>query len=192
MMWVLVSAKGSPGVTTTALALAAVLANRGDQATPNDGELLVEADPAGGDLECWCGPHGESGLLRAVTDVRDSGSCERFREHAVEVVPGVSAVLAPTTEPSVTAGLRAASDGFAEAIAALEGRVIIDLGRWIAPGSIHANRLVADAAVVAVLCRSALASVEHARSLIAALRSSNKRIAVVMVVRCAGSRQVYR
>ena len=43
----LASVKGSPGVTTTCLALAA--------AWPARRRLVIEADPAGGDLGPWLG-----------------------------------------------------------------------------------------------------------------------------------------
>ena len=44
----LVSAKGSPGVTTLALGAAAIM-----------DAIAVELDPSGGDVECWLGPVGE-------------------------------------------------------------------------------------------------------------------------------------
>ena len=43
----LASVKGSPGVTTTCLVLAA--------AWPGQRRLIIEADPAGGDLGPWLG-----------------------------------------------------------------------------------------------------------------------------------------
>jgi len=186
MLWVLASAKGSPGVTTMALALAAAgsaVATKpnGSRLSEIERVLLVEADPAGGDLECWCGPHGDPGLLAAVTDIRDSSAPERLWNYTVEVVPGVGAILAPTTEPSVTAAFRSAPKEFTAAISAVPGTVVVDLGRWVPPGSTPANQLVRDAATVVVACRSSLASVEHARSLVSVLRSINRRVAVVLV-----------
>jgi MinD-like ATPase involved in chromosome partitioning or flagellar assembly len=194
MLWALTSAKGSPGVTTTALALAAVMngqpggnasdgrpAREDTMAMAADGALLVELDPAGGDLECWCGPHGEPGVLRAVTALGHQAGGERLSRHAVEVVRGVDAVLAPTTEGSMTAALRSASDSFADAIAAAPGITIVDLGRWASPTPLHMTGLVHHAAVAVVVCRSALASVEHARALVATLQSVTRRVAVVMV-----------
>lgn len=175
MLWALTSAKGSPGVTTSALALAAAASAAWHDA------LLVEMDPAGGDLECWCGPHGEAGLLTAVTDLRDGASADRLRRHAVEVVPGVKALLAPTTAQSVSAALQTASGGFIEAVTQLDEVVIVDLGRWVSSGPAHAAGLLGQAAVVLVVCRSALASVEHARALVGELRALNRRVAVLMV-----------
>ncbi|MGH9211739.1 MAG: hypothetical protein ACRD2C_13795 [Acidimicrobiales bacterium] len=152
-----------------------------DVAPPEIGALLVEADPAGGDLECWCGPHGESGLLGAVTDVRDEAASERLVSHAVEVVPGTLAVLAPTNEPSMTAVSRSASEGFGRAVAILEATVVVDVGRWGSPASPLATQFVREASVVVVACRSALASVEHARSLVPALQRLSRQVVVVVV-----------
>jgi MinD-like ATPase involved in chromosome partitioning or flagellar assembly len=175
MLWALTSAKGSPGVTTSALALAAAASAAWHDA------LLVEMDPAGGDLECWCGPHGEAGLLTAVTDMRGA-TADRLLRHAVDVVPGVRAVLAPTTAQSVTAALKTASGAFVEAVGQLDEEVVIvDLGRWTAGGAPHATALLSLASVVLVVCRSGLASVEHARALVDELREANRRVAVLMV-----------
>lgn len=191
MLWALTSAKGSPGVTTTALALAATARPRPGAAVwhahaeqdtpPADETLIVELDQAGGDLECWCGPHGEPGLLRAVTDLRDKTGGERLSRHAVELVPGVDAVVAPTTEGSMTAALRSAADGFADAIGAAPGTTIVDVGRWSPAASLHTTRVVRKATVAVVVCRSALAGVEHTRALVATLQGATRRVAVVMV-----------
>jgi MinD-like ATPase involved in chromosome partitioning or flagellar assembly len=180
MQLALTSAKGSPGVTTTALALAAAAGAPG--AAGREGRaLLVEADPAGGDLECWCGPHGEPGLLRAVTDVRDHSDADRLRRHAVTVVPGVDALLAPTTAASMAAAWRTASEGFTGAFAGLGEPVIVDCGRWLAGGSDRRGELLAEADVVVVVCRPTLASVEHARALVVALGTESQQLAVVVV-----------
>jgi MinD-like ATPase involved in chromosome partitioning or flagellar assembly len=180
MLLVLLSAKGSPGVTTTALALAATAGVEG-QATRPGSVLLVEADPAGGDLECWCGPRGEPGLLRAVTDVRERSDGDRLRSHAVQVVPGVDAILAPTTEVSAGAAWRSSTDGFAEALADLAGVVIVDGGRWLASPPAVLERLVVAADVVGVVCRPTLASVEHARSLVSTMQTTARHVVAVVV-----------
>ncbi|HEV8165498.1 MAG TPA: hypothetical protein VGR74_13810, partial [Actinomycetota bacterium] len=52
----LAAAKASPGVTTTAVALAATW-------PAERGVLLVEADPGGGDLAAWFGLAVEPGLV---------------------------------------------------------------------------------------------------------------------------------
>jgi len=189
MLWVLTSAKGSPGVTTTALALAAAgalppaaaVGPTPTTAPPAARPLLVELDPAGGDLDCWCGPCGEPGLLGAVTDVRSPTSSERIGRHSVEVAPGVNAVLAPTTAASMSAALQSVGESFAETLAGHAGTTIVDLGRWVSPTPAHADRLVRAATAVMVVCRSALASVEHARELVAGLQATSPRVVAVIV-----------
>lgn len=181
MLLAVLSDKGSPGVTTVALALAAAAA--GD--APTDGApapvLLVEADPGGGDLECWCGPLGVPGLLAAATDVQDATGGERLRGHAVEVVPGVGAVVAPTSAGPVAAALEAAGPGFVAALAALAGAVIVDCGRWQPTSPPALALLLTRADLVLVACRPTLAGVEHTRSLLPSLRTGSGRVEVVLV-----------
>src|SRR5918995_4479796 len=102
MLLGLLSAKGAPGVTTAALCLAA--------AWPG-GAVVVEADPAGGDLECWCGPLGEAGLVDLVTRARPGVDADVLRSCAVRVADGLAAVTAPTAEPAARAALVEAGGG---------------------------------------------------------------------------------
>lgn len=100
MLVALISAKGAPGVTTTALCLVAVA---------GAGGLVVEADPAGGDLECWTGPHGEAGLVGLAARMRPDLTDTEMRGYAVEVTEGISAVTAPTTGAAMAAVLARAA-----------------------------------------------------------------------------------
>jgi len=176
MLWVVTADKGSPGVTTTALALAA--ASSEDDAPA---ARLVEVDPGGGDLECWCGPLGAPGLLPAVTELRDRSSADRLADFATPAVAGVDVVAAPTRATPVGAALRAAGEGFAAALAAMAADVFVDCGRWLpsAPPVLEAVVAAADGAVV--VCRPTLAGVEHARSAVDALGRGPKQIVVVLV-----------
>jgi MinD-like ATPase involved in chromosome partitioning or flagellar assembly len=172
----LVSAKGSPGVTTAGLCLAAAAG----QSSEGEGEaLVVESDPTGGDLECWCGPHGEPGLVGLVTDLRREAAPDRLLSHAVDIVPGVRAVTAPTTEAAATAALVSAGDRLGPALATLDGLVVMDCGRWSL--SHQTAGQVAACSLVAVVCRPALHSVEHARALVDGLRGVNTAVAVIVV-----------
>jgi hypothetical protein len=163
---VLVSAKGSPGATTAALALAAVWPRP---------VLLAELDPAGGDIA--------AGFLRA--DARPSGGllevalaarrdlapaevlarCLRLSEDAEGVLllpglvdPGHAAALAPVW-PQVAAALR----GLAETDPGYD--VLADAGR--APA---APALVAAADRVLLVLRPTLVQVHHAGHQLADLR----------------------
>lgn len=170
MLVALVSAKGSPGVTTTGLALAAAT---------SDPSLVVECDPAGGDLECWCGPLGEPGLLGVATDLAHDSPAEVLADRAVGVVPGVSAVVAPTGEAAAMATIVPMVERLGPALATLEATVLMDCGRWSA--SHRAAGQVAAASLVAVVCRPTLDSVEHARAMVESLRRVNRAVAVVVV-----------
>lgn len=180
-MILLGSAKGSPGVTTTALALCAA-AKAPAQVDVWGPALLVEADPSGGDLECWCGPFGEPGLLRAVTG-RSADSAERWRDPtvAVEVVAGVPAVVAPTTEPAATVALRSASGWLAPSLQAVSGTVVVDVGRLSLSGLDPSGGLINAASSLLLVCRPSLASVEHTRGLLAALGKIRRRVGLVLV-----------
>lgn len=171
MLVALVSAKGAPGVSTAALALTA--------ASSAAGSLMVEADPAGGDLECWCGPLGEPGLLSVVTNLTNEAAAESIWADAVDAVPGVRAVTAPTTRPASTAALLPIIDRLGPALATLDATVLLDCGRWAT--SHRCAGQVAAAALVLVVCRPTLDSVEHARDLIDSLRPVNRATAALVV-----------
>jgi hypothetical protein len=157
MFVALMSAKGAPGVTSTTLCLAGA---------QSPAALVVEADSAGGDLECWSGPHGEAGLVGLATNLRPGLTDGQVRSHAVEAVPGVAVVTAPTAGTAASAALATAGDGLGAALAGVDGDVLADLGRW-SPTQATASR-VAGAELVLVVCRPTLDSVEHARGLVAA------------------------
>jgi MinD-like ATPase involved in chromosome partitioning or flagellar assembly len=171
MLVAMVSAKGAPGVSTAALALAA--------ASAATGSLVVEADPAGGDLECWCGPLGEPGLLNVATDLASEADAESIWEHTVDAAPGIRAVTSPTTLPGSTAALVPLVDRLGPALTTLDATVVLDCGRWAV--SHRCARHVAAAAVVLVVCRPTLDSVEHARDLIDSLRPVNRAVAALVV-----------
>lgn len=147
-----VSAKGSPGVTTTAAALVAAAGNG----------LLIELDPSGGSIGCWSGDAGEAGLLALATRLRRPHDHEAWREAAAEPLPGLPTIVAPTAEPHA----RAAVESMAERIgiaarAQLSGLVVMDGGRW-SPSQASAAR-VTGCDVVAVVCRATIEGIEAAR-----------------------------
>lgn len=177
MLWVVTADKGSPGVTTTALALAAGVPDSEVAPSP----LLVEADPGGGDLECWCGPLGEPGLLPAVNEVRERAGADRLRSYAATVVAGVDAIVAPCRALPAGAALRAAGEGFAAALAATDGTVLVDAGRWLPAVPSLLDAAVRSADGVLVVCRPTLAAIEHAGSVVDAVGPFASRVVVAMV-----------
>ncbi len=176
MLVALTSAKGSPGVTTTALCLAALAGPDG---------LVVEADPAGGDLECWTGPHGEAGLVALATRMRPDLTGGELHNHAVEVVDGVSAVTAPTTETAMSAVLSRTADRLGPTLASVDIDVFADLGRWLPSRPTAGVLAAADLALV--VCRPTLDSIEHARGLVAPGGPIEGAVAVAAAVVVGGA-----
>jgi hypothetical protein len=168
----LVSAKGSPGVTTTAAAITAVAAEFGQS-------LLMEMDPAGGDLEALTGVTGEPGLLRAANDLRRQVHPEVLAGHAVEAPAGVPAILAPTAGPAAASLIGSVVDRLGAALAGLPLTVVGDGGRW-EPSQPTARRIVGSQ-VVGVVCRPTAAGVEHARHVLDRIRELTRPVALVLV-----------
>lgn len=156
----LVSAKGSPGVTTLAIGAASVM-----------GAIAVELDPAGGDVECWVGPVGEPGLIRVAGALRHMADPNGvLADHAAEVRPGLRVVLAPTGGEQAASTLMAIGKRLAPAMRGEDGSVVLDGGRWNRTQP-TASRL-AGCDVVAVALAPTLGGVAHSRGTINALRDS--------------------
>lgn len=152
-----VSAKGSPGATTVALALATVA----------DG-TLIELDPAGGDVECWAGPQGEPGLIRVAGGLRHAAEpADLLHSNAAEVWPGVRAVLAPTGAETAESTLVAIGERLAPVLGMHDGWVVADGGRW-SRSQVTARRM-AGCDVIALALSPTFAGVEHARWLVGPL-----------------------
>jgi hypothetical protein len=84
----MVSAKGSPGVTTTALALASVWPRTA---------LVLDADPFGGDIRAGLANGewpGSAGLAEAVADLRSVGIDEALQRRVHRPTPWAPPVLA--------------------------------------------------------------------------------------------------
>lgn len=148
----LISAKGSPGVTTTAAALVAA-AGVG---------LLVEMDPSGGTLGSWSGGAGEAGLIALASRLRRPEDRDVWRETTVEPLQGVPAIVAPTAEPQARATVEEVAGRFGIAArSALSGVVVVDAGRW-SPSQVSAAQ-VTGCDVLALVCQSTVEGIEAAR-----------------------------
>lgn len=147
--------KGSPGVTTAAVALAAVWPRR---------VLLAEADPAGGDLVYRAaGAHGgvlnpNSGLLSLAATARHGLAAEQLWDHAQPLVGGLD-VLVGLGGAEQAAGLAGLWPMLGQAFAMLAqspngaADVIADCGR-IGPES-PTLELFPHAALVLLVSRTA-------------------------------------
>lgn len=175
MLLTLISAKGSPGVTTSAAALAAVGAqDRAAQGTVQ-GVDLVELDPSGGDIEPLTGVTGASGLLGAASDLR----VETLLGQAVQAPRGLRSLLAPTSSRVANATVAAALDGWGTALSQLGGVLIVDGGRWEAAQPAGARLSGAD--LVAMVCRPDPRGVEHVRHIAIDVRAAVYPAPVVLV-----------
>ncbi len=149
------SARHSPGVTTSVLALAA--------AWPAERRVLVvEADPAGGDLVCYFRLLVEPSLLSLAAAGRSEVTSTNVWEHAQQL-PGnseVFAVVAPVDPRQVGAALvTLAGAGFARVLDNLDADVLVDVGR-LDPESLALD-LFAAAAVRVLVGRPTLNQADH-------------------------------
>ena len=128
----LLSAHGSPGVTTTALALAA---------TWPEGRhvLLVEADPFGGVLAARYGLGDIPGLSTLAAQTRGRFHGAAVDEHTQRLPGGLPVLVGPASPEEARAVWRDLSGPFADWAASLPDLdVIVDRGRLL-PQSLHAG-----------------------------------------------------
>lgn len=161
----LVSAKGAPGVSTTALLLAAVWPNP---------SLLVEADRAGGDLRSWFTTSdgqplrpdlGVVSLLAAHH--RPGALTDRDLVGHVQVLPGGLPVLIGPGTPAQAEALRGQWPQLQAAVSAHPDDVVVDAGQIT--GRSDEQLPLLRAARLLVVCRATVASLSHSRELLARL-----------------------
>ena len=173
----LVSLKGSPGVTTTALALAA--------AWPAPRRLLAELDPAGGDLEIRLGlPAGGGGLAALAAAARRPQSRHSLWPFACELAGGLHVLPAPPGADQAGACLQALTAAgvlqrLAAEAAAGEAVVIADCGR-LDPAAVTAQAGVL-AGVVLVVARPHLSDLAHLAGRLEAIRQHATAAGLVLV-----------
>lgn len=159
MLVAVTAAKGAPGVTTTAWALASVW--------PRD-VVLADCDPAGGDLALLGRTEDQGvldpdrGLLSLAADARRHLAADALGEH-LQVLAGGLEVLCGVAGPEQVTGMGQVWPAVATHFASLTDRdVVADCGR-LTPGS-PALPLVTGADVVLVVVRPRLESYAHLRS----------------------------
>lgn len=163
--------KGSPGVTTAALTMAAVWPRRA---------LLAELDPSGGDIALRLrGPRGvplspETGLISLAVGVRRGAQPNQVFEH-VQRLDGGLEVIVGLTSGEQGSGLVGSWGPIGEMLDRVPGvDVIADLGR-LYPASPAADALQHATAVVLVT-RPTIDAVAHLRARVAAvLRDLERR-----------------
>lgn len=151
MLITLASLKASPGVTTAALAVAAMWPGP-------EKVVVVEADPAGGDLAARFALEPAPGLVSLSAAARREHGTQIALEHSQQLPGGLPVIAAPpAAEQAVSALDLLTGDGmplWANLAHDPEVVVIVDCGR-LDPGS-YAHRLVAAADIALLVARPAL------------------------------------
>ncbi|MEY9926017.1 hypothetical protein ABH926_000637 [Catenulispora sp. GP43] len=155
---VLASDKGSPGVTTTAVALAGVWPRRA---------ILAECDPSGGDLvyrapaESGAPLNPNIGMLSLATTARHGLSAHQLEQHIQRMHGGLELVVGLATGDQ-SAGLTGLWPALGRAFDSLpDTDVIADCGRVDATGP--ALELMAAASLVVLIARTSAEQIAHVR-----------------------------
>ena len=159
------SVKHSPGATTVALAACAAWSTM-----PGNAPVLVEADPAGGDLAARLGVPFDPGLSSLATAARHPGLPISLEDHSRALPCGGKAVLAPTTFEQAVGAVTTLGLRLPGAIAGAGLRGVIDCGRWF-PGS-PSTGVMREAELTLVVLHADLAGVDHVRSRVAGLKEA--------------------
>ena len=167
------SLKGSPGVTTAALALAAGW-------DPGRAVLLAECDPAGGDLAGWFTLPEQPGLVSWAAASRHAGSPSEVWEHTQPLPGGLPVLAGPASAEQARAALSVLTGG---PLAALSSRtdidVLADLGRLDRASPAKAIFELAGLLVLAV--RPVLGQLHHLPAQLEALRTASRQLAVLLI-----------
>ncbi len=169
----LASVKGSPGVTTTCLALAA--------AWPSPRRLVIEADPAGGDLGPWLGLPPAPGLTGLAAAARHDHSSDLAWRHAHELAGGLTLVVAPAGAEQAGACLAALAGNAGTIFAALAAEpetVIADCGR-LDLGS-PALAIAAHADMTLLMVRPRVSELSHLALRVDGLSRAGTRLALLL------------
>ena len=169
----LCSVKASPGVTTTAQALAEVW--------PADRSLLVmELDPAGGDLAARLERSPEPGLVSLAAAGRRGIDRDLLLEHTQATSESTRLMLAPPSARQATASLELLGEALTDVISTLDGfDVVMDCGRLDAgPAGSH---WLAIAEQVLIVLRPSAAEVAHVTAAVSDLRREHEHVALIAV-----------
>lgn len=157
------SVRGAPGVSTTALAVAAAWPVR-------DRSLLLEADPAGGVVALRTGIPAEPGLVSLGAAARHGVSLRDLWDHA-QPLPGGAAVVPGPVSTAVAARVLSVSGASLGSWLAerTDVEVIADAGRLVA-GS-PAEAFVERSSVVVLVARPVLDQLHPGSGLLLGLRA---------------------
>lgn len=169
---VVCSPKGSPGATTTALALAMTWPGR-DRPV-----CVVEADVAGGSLAARWGMGYEPGLLSLAGAGRRGLDVDLLLRHCQDLA-GVPVLCGPASADQARSAVGTIGGHLAALAAGGEVDLIVDAGRiWSTSPALDVAR---SAAVSLVVTRSALDHVQHVPALARLLTEQRAAPALVSV-----------
>ncbi len=175
----LASIKGSPGVTTAALALAA--------AWPSARKvLLVEADPFGGDLAPRHGSSMTAGLPSLFAAARRSLAHDAVWDH-VDHLPGGRPVLFGLSGVQGATANEKAWPVVAAALGGLDADVVVDAGRLLPNFAGGARELLEHSDVLVVVCDPTLEGIVHLRAVLPSLVAEIRDRRLVIVPTAAGT-----
>ena len=169
---VLLSAKGSPGVTTTAVALAAGW-------PAGRSAVVVEADVAGGDLAATCGLAIDPGLGSLASAGRHGFDSDTVLAHSQILPCGTRAVVGPPSDSEAAAALDALRPNLVPALASSPIDVLADCGRFSSDETLRT--LLAHADLVLVVTRPTLAGVEHVAARLTVIGSMTPHVELLLV-----------
>ncbi len=170
----LASAHGSPGVTTTALALAATWPEHRRC-------LLVEADPFGGVIAARYGLGDTPGMSSLAAVGRRGFDDDVVWQHAQQLPGGVVVLVGPASADEARVVLADLVGGLAAWSSGQTGvDVIVDCGR-LTPGSGLIGPLLAAAGALMVLTRPTLDQLRPAAHRVMSLRDSGVDASLLLV-----------
>jgi MinD-like ATPase involved in chromosome partitioning or flagellar assembly len=167
------SVKHSPGATTLCLALASAWGNAGELA------ILVEADPAGGDLAARIGLAIDPGLVSMAAAARHADSVIDIARHARPLPCGGSVVIGPTSPDEAEAAVATIAARVPKAVRSV-GAGVVDCGRWTRNSP--TSQVMRSADMTLVVARPDLAGIAHLQERVEQLSASaGGRLGVVLV-----------
>ena len=180
-VFALASSKGSPGVTTMAVALASWWPRP---------SIVIEADPAGGDLAARLALPEEPGLVSLAAAHRRRPTAESSNttvlEHFVqETAAGIRAVVAPASPRQAVAALGLLPE-VAPPLAPRGTDLLVDIGRMSEPavgarGATNRIALAANAEMWVWVCRPQLADLAHLAAALQDPKATDRKQILVLV-----------
>ncbi len=165
-----ISVKHSPGATTAAVALATAFGPE---------TVVVEADPAGGDIAARARLPVEPGLVTMAAAGRHAGSTVHMAAHCQSLSSGTSVVVAPAEPAQTTRAIQGLGERLIPGLRGAAAVSVVDGGRWDESSIATAALRGADLVLLAV--EPSVAGVAHAAERIDSItRRLGARLAVLL------------